>query len=62
MPEDIDVLESQATLKTLPSTQGFFFGNDEVFNDDDREEILDFVKKSRTAFTEGKAVIYDSWW
>jgi hypothetical protein len=62
MPEDIDVLESLATLKALPATQGFFFGGDDPFDDDDKESILDFVAKARTAFSEGKAVIYDSWW
>ena len=62
MPEDIDVLESLATLKALPPTEGFFFGAANPLDDDDKEEILDFVKKSRAAFTEGKAVLYDSWW
>lgn len=62
MPEDIDVLESMASLKALPATQGFFFGQDDAFSDDDKAEVLDFVQKSRTAFSEGKAVIYDSWW
>lgn len=62
MPEDIDVLESLATLKALPPTEGFFFGATNPLDDDDKEEILDFVKKSRAAFTEGKAVLYDSWW
>jgi hypothetical protein len=62
MPEDIDVLESLASLKALPATQGFFFGGDEPFDDDDKESVLDFVAKSRIAFSEGKAVFYDSWW
>lgn len=62
MPEDIDVLESLAKSKALPPTQGFFFGSGELFNDEDKEEVLDFVQKSRAAFSEGKAVIYDSWW
>jgi hypothetical protein len=62
MPEDIDILESMAKLKALPSTQGFFFGADEPFSDEDKEEVLEFVFKCRTAFSEGKAVIYDSWW
>jgi hypothetical protein len=62
MPEDINVLESLATLKALPAKQGFFFGSGEPFDDDDKESVLDFVAKSRVAFSEGKAVIYDSWW
>ena len=62
MPEDIDILESLATLKALPATQGFFFGSYEPFSDDDKAEVLEFVAKARAAFKEGKAVIYDSWW
>jgi hypothetical protein len=62
MPEDIDVLESLASLKALPATQGFFFGGDDPFDDEDKESVLDFVAKARIAFSEGKAVIYDSWW
>jgi len=62
MPEDIDVLESLATLKALPATRGFFFGENSPFSDEDKEEVLDFVRKSRNAFSEEKAIIYDSWW
>lgn len=62
IPEDIDVLESMASLKALPATQGFFFGGGEPFNDDDKVEVLKFVNQSRIAFSENKAVIYDSWW
>jgi hypothetical protein len=62
MPKDIDVLESLATLKALPATEGFFFGRNEPFSDDNKLEVLAFVAKARTAFSEGKAVIYDSWW
>lgn len=62
MPEDIDILESLAKAKALVPTAGFFFGDEEPFNDEDRDSVLDFVAKSRVAFSEGKAVIYDSWW
>lgn len=62
MPEDLDVLESMARLKSLAPTQGFFFGGDTPFNDDDRDEVLKFINKARTAIADGQAVIYDSWW
>jgi len=62
MPEDIDLLESMASLKALPATPGFFFGAYDSFNDEDKEEVLAFVHKAREAFKEGKAVLYDSWW
>jgi len=62
MPEDLDRLESLASLKALPPTEGFFFGGQEEFDDDDKANVLEFVKKARQAISEGKAVFYDSWW
>lgn len=62
LPEDMDVLESLASLKALPPTKGFFFGPCTMFNDADKTSVLNFVNKSRDAFADGKAVIYDSWW
>lgn len=62
LPEDIDVLQSLATLKALPPTKGFFFGAYALFNDEDKTSVLNFVQRSRNAFADGKAVIYDSWW
>ena len=62
MPEDLDVLESMAKLKSLAPTGGFFFGDQDPFNDSDRDAVLEFIKKSRAAIADGKAVIYDSWW
>lgn len=62
MPEDIDILESMASLKALPPTQGFFFGGQEEFSDEDKQDVLAFVHKCRDAFKDGKAILYDSWW
>lgn len=62
LPEDINVLESLASLKALPPKKGFFFGPYELFDDEDKTNVLNFVHKSRDAFADGKAVIYDSWW
>lgn len=62
MPEDLDVLESMASMKALAPTAGFFFGGQEEFNDEDKSEVLEFVKRARSAIAEGKVVIYDSWW
>jgi hypothetical protein len=62
MPEDIDVLESLAQLKALAPTRGFFFGGYEPFSNEDKAEVLRFVDQARTAFSEGKAIIYSSWW
>lgn len=62
MPEDLDVLESLAKAKALTPTEGFFFGGYELFNEDDQESVLEFVRKARAAIGEGKAVVYDCWW
>ena len=61
-PEDIDELEKAAMEKSLSPVPGFFFGSQEEFNDEDREEVLNFCSKCRSAFSEGKAVFYNSWW
>lgn len=61
-PEDIDELEDAAENKLLTPVSGFFFGSQKEFNDEDRKEVLDFCSKCRSAFSEGKAVFYNSWW
>ena len=62
MPEDLDVLESLAKAKALTATEGFFFGGYDLFDDDCKETVLEFVQKARAAIGEGKACVYDSWW
>jgi hypothetical protein len=61
-PEDLDVLESMARLKALAPHDEFFFGESALFNDKDKEEVLEFVQKARDAIAQGKAVFYDSCW
>jgi hypothetical protein len=62
MPDDLDRLESMATLKAMPPTAGFFFGGMEPFSDDDKQEVIDFVQKARQAISESYAPVYSSWW
>lgn len=62
MPEDLDVLESLAKAKALAPTEGFFFGGQELFDDDDRDTVLEFIAKARQAIADGYAILYDSWW
>lgn len=62
MPADLDRLEALASMKALAPTQGFFFGDYEPFDDEDRTEVLDFIKKARKAIEDGYAILYDSWW
>lgn len=58
--EDLDSLETAILNNKLPSTGGFFFGDnsDEYY----REQDLDFIKKAREALDAGLPVMYDSWW
>ena len=72
---DIEQLEAHITNKSLPDTQGFFFGDDSYSWDEDdegnklseggyyyKETDLEFIKDAREALGEGKKVFYDSWW
>lgn len=60
--EDLTELHSAASDKTLTATEGFFFGEQDEFDDDCKEEVLEFVQKARMAIGEGKVVVYDCWW
>jgi hypothetical protein len=58
--EDLDALERAVTHKQLPSTSGFFFGNDsdDVYYEDD----LAFVKNAKAELFLGLKVFYNSSW
>jgi len=58
--EDLDALERAVTHGQLPSTQGFFFGNDA--DDVYREQDLDFIKNARAELFFGLKVFYNSSW
>ena len=60
-PEDLDKLEKAVTRNTLPSTTGFFFGNNPP-NEESISYDMEFINKAREAINEGYAVYYDSWW
>jgi hypothetical protein len=57
--EDLDSLELAVRTRTLPSTEGFFFGNSEP---EDQAGDLKFIAKAREAIAAGKFVYYTSWW
>lgn len=61
-PEDIDALEKDAMEKSLSPVAGFFFGAQTEFDEEDQKTVLDFCSKCRSAFSEGKAIFYNSWW
>jgi len=58
--EDLDNLEHAVTHKQLPSTSGFFFGN----NSDDRyqKQDLAFVRNAKAEIFTGLKVFYNSSW
>ena len=58
---DLDRLEMDTGNNKLVPRNGFFFGAQEIYPED-LESVADFVKLSRQAIAEGKAVFYDSWW
>ena len=58
--EDLDELERAVTHNQLPSTQGFFFGNES--DDFYREQDLEFIKKARAELFMGLKVFYNSSW
>lgn len=59
--DDLFNLESDMQEKRLHPTEGFFFGDD-VLHEDDLASLVLFIKNARAAIAEGKAVFYDSWW
>lgn len=58
--EDLDELERAVTHKQLPSTSGFFFGNDA--DEHYYESDLEFVKNARAELFFGLKVFYNSSW
>jgi hypothetical protein len=58
--DDLACLESAITNGELPSTCGFFFGNDS--DNEYKEQDLEFIRKAREALDNGLTVVYDSWW
>ena len=58
--EDLDELERAVTHGQLPSTQGFFFGDDA--DDFYRESDLQFIKSARAEMFFGLKVFYNSSW
>lgn len=58
--KDLDELERAVTHGQLPSTQGFFFGNEA--DDHYRESDLSFIKNARAELFFGLKVFYNSSW
>lgn len=63
-----DLLELRKAIKnrTMPDTQGFFFGHDSYDEGEYQKEVdkydLKFVTNALRAIRQGYKVTYDSWW
>jgi hypothetical protein len=58
--EDLDDLEQAIKNKDLPSTRGFFFGDDS--DEYYRLQDLEFIKNARAEIFSGLKVFYNSSW
>jgi hypothetical protein len=58
--EDIDRLEQDIQAERLPTTRGFFFGDDA--SDHYREKDLEFCRQARADLFLGLRVFYNSSW
>ena len=59
--EDLASLEQDLMANKLPTTIGFFFG-DNPPDDESFKEDIEFISLAREAIEAGDAVYYDSWW
>jgi hypothetical protein len=59
--EDLGQLREDIEMYHLPTTTGFFFGNNPP-DEDSVKYDLDFIEKAERAIKDGFAVYYDSWW
>lgn len=63
--EDVlQLLEQAVKDKELVPVTGFFFGSQEPLDEDDYEDVSDFIAKVRKVHKEEPdyTVLYDSWW
>lgn len=56
---DLNRLETDINSKDLPETSGFFFGET---TGEELEDDMDFIRKAREAFSQGRQVAYYAWW
>jgi len=58
---DLNLLETSVKERSLPATQGFFFGSDSYERETDGNDLL-FITKARAAIKNGEKVFYSCWW
>ena len=59
--ERLDILEAACRENTLHPREGFFFGSQEIY-EEDIDVTLSFIKRARACIEAGEDVYYDSWW
>ena len=64
--EELDMLQKQIETRTLPQTEGFFFGDDSYTWEGEQNDMkaydLKFVKDAKDWLDKGYKVFYEGWW
>ena len=64
--EELDMLQKQIETRTLPQTEGFFFGDDSYTWEGEQNNMkaydLKFVKDAKDWLDKGYKVFYECWW
>ena len=64
--EELDMLQKQIETRTLPKTEGFFFGDDSYTWEGEQNDMkaydLKFVKEAKEWLEKGYKVFYECWW
>ena len=60
--EDVKNLGYDVENDLLPETQGFFFGQDSRFDEDQKEITLSFVDTAETKIVDGQKIFYYCSW
>ena len=64
--EELDMLQKQIETRTLPQTEGFFFGDDSYTWEGEQNDMkaydLKFVKDAKDWLDKGYKVFYECWW
>ena len=64
--EELDMLQKQIETRTLPQTEGFFFGDDSYTWEGEQNDMkaydLKFVKNAKEWLEKGYKVFYECWW
>ena len=64
--EELDMLQKQIETRTLPQTEGFFFGDDSYTWEGEQNDMkaydLKFVKDAKDWLDIGYKFFYECWW